>query len=251
MNLIEFFKEHPRVAIAFSGGVDSTYLLYAAARYAQECMAYYVKSAFQPQFEYEDAIRFCENAKLPLRCLSVDVLAYPEVTDNPENRCYYCKQRIFTSIYEAAKEDGFTVLLDGTNASDDADSRPGMRALRELSVLSPLRICGLTKAKIRELSKEAGLPTWDKPAYACLATRIPAGEKITQEKLTATEEAESFLLGLGFTDFRVRRRKDMALLQVNREQMGKVLEHREEILERLKKYYSGVALDLTERTHAD
>lgn len=251
MNLIEFFHEHPKVAIAFSGGVDSSYLLYEASRHAQEYKAYYVKSAFQPQFEFEDAVRFCEDAKIPLRCLSVDVLSCTEVTDNPVDRCYYCKQRIFTSIYEAAKEDGFTVLLDGTNASDDADSRPGMRALRELSVYSPLRICGLTKAQIRELSREAGLFTWDKPAYACLATRIPAGEKITQEKLTATEEAESFLFGLGFTDFRVRRRGDGALLQVSREQMDKVLAHREEILEHLKKYYSYIALDLRERTHED
>ena len=122
-----------------------------------------------------------------------------------------------------------------------------MRALAEMSVLSPLRICGLTKAQIRALSKEAGLFTWDKPAYACLATRIPAGERITQEKLTATEEAESFLFGLGFTDFRVRRRGDAALLQVKADQMEKVLEHREEIREQLKRYYSFVALDLKTR----
>ena len=243
MNLIEFFKEHPRVAIAFSGGVDSTYLLYAAARYAQECMAYYVKSAFQPQFEYEDAVRFCENAKLPLRCLSVDVLAYPEVTDNPENRCYYCKQRIFTSIYEAAKEDGFTVLLDGTNASDDADSRPGMRALRELSVLSPLRICGLTKAKIRELSKEAGLPTWDKPAYACLATRILTGEEITGEKLAITEKAESILREMGFRDFRARMRGCNGLMQFTESQLAEALSRENEIKEALSDLYKEVTID--------
>ena len=247
MDLKDFFFEHPSVAVAFSGGVDSAYLLYAAGQYAKQCRAYYVKSAFQPQFELEDALRFCGEAGIPLRVLSVDILSCEEVAENPADRCYHCKKRIFSAIFTAAEEDGFTVLLDGTNASDDSGDRPGMRALAEMSVLSPLRICGLTKAQIRALSKEAGLFTWDKPAYACLATRIPAGERITQEKLTATEEAESFLFGLGFTDFRVRRRGDAALLQVKADQMEKVLEHREEIREQLKRYYSFVALDLKTR----
>ena len=247
MDLKDFFLEHPSVAVAFSGGVDSAYLLYAAGKYAKQCRAYYVKSAFQPQFELEDALRFCGEAGIPLRVLSVDILSCEEVAENPADRCYHCKKRIFSAILTAAQEDGFTVLLDGTNASDDSGDRPGMRALTEMSVLSPLRICGLTKAQIRALSKEAGLFTWDKPAYACLATRIPAGERITQEKLTATEEAEGFLFGLGFTDFRVRRRGDGALLQMKDDQTEKVLEHREEILGQLKQYYSYVALDLEAR----
>lgn len=247
MDLKDFFLEHPSVAVAFSGGVDSAYLLYAAGKYAKQCRAYYVKSAFQPQFELEDALRFCGEAGIPVRVLSVDILSCEEVAENPADRCYHCKKRIFSAILTAAEEDGFTVLLDGTNASDDSGDRPGMRALTEMSVLSPLRICGLTKAQIRALSKEAGLFTWDKPAYACLATRIPAGERITQEKLTATEEAEGFLFGLGFTDFRVRRRGDGALLQMKDDQTEKVLEHREEILGQLKQYYSYVALDLEAR----
>lgn len=247
MDLKDFFLEHPSVAVAFSGGVDSAYLLYAAGKYAKQCRAYYVKSAFQPQFELEDALRFCGEAGIPVRVLSVDILSCEKVAENPADRCYHCKKRIFSAILTAAQEDGFTVLLDGTNASDDSGDRPGMRALTEMSVLSPLRICGLTKAQIRALSKEAGLFTWDKPAYACLATRIPAGERITQEKLTATEEAEGFLSGLGFTDFRVRRRGDGALLQMKDDQTEKVLEHREEILGQLKQYYSYVALDLEAR----
>ena len=247
MDLKDFFLEHPSVAVAFSGGVDSAYLLYAAGKYAKQCRAYYVKSAFQPQFELEDALRFCGEAGIPVRVLSVDILSCEKVAENPADRCYHCKKRIFSAILTAAQEDGFTVLLDGTNASDDSGDRPGMRALTEMSVLSPLRICGLTKAQIRALSKEAGLFTWDKPAYACLATRIPAGERITQEKLTATEEAEGFLFGLGFTDFRVRRRGDGALLQMKDDQTEKVLEHREEILGQLKQYYSYAALDLEAR----
>ena len=118
-----------------------------------------------------------------MEVLPIDVLCHEKVTANPPDRCYHCKQQIFGKILEKAKADGFSLVLDGTNASDDAADRPGMRALAELKVRSPLRECGLTKAVIREKSMEAGLFTWDKPAYACLATRIPTGEVITAEKL--------------------------------------------------------------------
>lgn len=148
---------------------------------------------------------------------------------------------------KAAAEDGYTLLLDGTNASDEEGDRPGMRALRELSVRSPLRECGLTKDEIRMLSKEAGLFTWNKPAYACLATRIPSGERITSEKLTATEESEKYLFSLGFIDFRVRRMGDAARLQFPETQMEEVLARRSEIITELKKYYSAVLLDLESR----
>ena len=139
------------------------------------------------------------------------------------------------------------MLLDGTNASDDAGDRPGMKALAELEVLSPLRECGLTKAEIRRLSKEAGLFTWDKPAYACLATRIPAGEKITAEKLSATEASENYLFSLGFTDFRVRSSNGHARLQLPEDQWGLLIEHRKEILSKLGEYYKTVSLDLEVR----
>ena len=149
--------------MAFSGGVDSAYLLYMACKYAEKVKAYYVKSAFQPQFELEDAERFAKELKADMAILRLDVLSDEKVRQNPPNRCYYCKKRIFTAIREHALNDGFQVLLDGTNASDDAGDRPGMVALQELSVLSPLRLCGLTKQEIRMLSKKAGLFTWDKP----------------------------------------------------------------------------------------
>lgn len=148
---------------------------------------------------------------------------------------------------QAAAADGFDLVIDGTNASDDAGDRPGMRALRELSVRSPLRECGLTKAEIRARSREAGLFTWDKPAYACLATRIPTGEVITAEKLAATETAEAELSGLGFSDFRVRLLDGCARIQVRPEQLTLVLERREEILQKLKPYYRAVVLDLEVR----
>ena len=138
-------------------------------------------------------------------------------------------------------------MIDGTNASDDAADRPGMRALEELSVRSPLRECGLTKGEVRRLSKEAGLFTWDKPAYACLATRIPAGEEITREKLQKTEAAESLLFSLGFSDFRVRLLGGRAMIQLPEGQLPLLLERRGQVLDGLKGKYSAVLLDLEPR----
>lgn len=247
MTLQDFFRDTPKAALAFSGGVDSAYLLYAAVQSGADVRAYYVKSAFQPQFELEDAQRLAEMLSADMRVLPVDILSAGEVAANPPDRCYHCKKRIFSAIAGAARADGYTVLLDGTNASDDAGDRPGMRALRELSVRSPLRECGLTKPEIRRLSREAGLFTWDKPAYACLATRIAAGVPITREKLESTERAEDFLFSLGFTDFRVRMLGSAAKLQVPASQLDRVLQHRERILEELKKTHSSVLLDLEVR----
>lgn len=247
MTLQDFFTIHPRVAIAFSGGVDSAFLLYAAQKYAKKVWAYYVKSEFQPEFELKDAMRLAEEQNAQMTILTLHVLEIPLVSDNPPERCYYCKKAIFRAIAEAAAADGFQVLLDGTNASDSAKDRPGMRALKELSVLSPLRECGLTKAQIRKLSEEAGLFTWNKPAYACLATRIPTGETITGKKLQATEAAEDYLFSLGFADFRVRSRDGHAILQIREEQIERVLRYRKDILSELKKDYKTVTLDLEGR----
>ena len=247
MTLKDFFTLHPKAAIAFSGGVDSAYLLYAAVKYAQEVRAYYVKSEFQPCFELDDARRLARDIRADMTVIELSALTVPRVAENPANRCYYCKTAIFTAITEAAKKDGFPMLLDGTNASDDVLDRPGMRALKELKVFSPLRECGLTKDKIRQFSKEAGLFTWNKPAYACLATRIPAGEAITPETLRITELAENELFSLGFTDFRIRLQGGGAKLQLPESQLRQVIEKREEILTRLKKYYKSIVLDLEVR----
>ena len=247
MDLKEFFRQHPKAAIAFSGGVDSSYLLYAALQCGADVRAYYVKGAFQPQFELDDAQRLARDIHAPMTVLRADVLRDETVTANPANRCYYCKKVVFSSIAQAALADGYTLLLDGTNASDDAGDRPGMRALKELHVCSPLRECGLTKAEIRRLSREAGLFTWDKPAYACLATRIPSGDAITAKKLLATERAEAFLFSLGLTDFRVRNYRGAARLQFPEAQLNAVLAHRAEILQELKKDYPAVLLDLEVR----
>lgn len=247
MDLERFFAENPKTAIAFSGGVDSAYLLYAAVKHGAEVRAYYVNTAFQPEFELDDAIRLARELGAEMRVLPLDVLCDDVVTANPPDRCYHCKKRIFGAIMEAARADGFRVLLDGTNASDDASDRPGMRALRELSVRSPLRECGLTKREIRRLSREAGLFTHDKPAYACLATRIPTGETITAEKLQKTEAAETWLAALGLRDFRVRMLGGSAKLQVREADLEIVLRNRRQITAELKKYYDSVLLDLEVR----
>ena len=247
MDLKEFFRQHPKAAIAFSGGVDSSYLLYAALQCGADVRAYYVKGAFQPQFELDDAQRLARDIHAPMTVLRADVLRDETVTANPANRCYYCKKVVFSSIAQAALADGYTVLLDGTNASDDAGDRPGMRALQELQVLSPLRLCGLTKQDIREKSGEAGLFTWDKPSYACLATRFPAGVQITEEGLKKVEQAEGALFDLGFTDFRVRVYHGAARIQLPKAQMERALAMRQEILDKLRPLFEGVFLDLEGR----
>lgn len=248
MNLKEFFVKNPRVAVAFSGGVDSGYLLYAAKKYATNVCAYYVKSDFQPQFELDDAIKLAKELDAEMKIINLDILSVPFVKENPENRCYYCKKAIFSAIINEAKKDGYRVLIDGTNASDDENDRPGVKALRELSVLSPLKECGLTKMDIRKESKEAGLFTWDKTAYACLATRVATNEEITTEKLSATECAENYLLSLGFTDFRIRLKNGVGKIQINEVQMPLIIKNRKRILKFLKKYYDSVVLDLEVRS---
>jgi len=247
MDQTAFFQQNPRIALAFSGGVDSAYLLYAALQAKAQVRAYYVKSPFQPQFELEDAKRLAKELGADLCILEQDVLSCPQVAQNPPDRCYHCKQAIFSRILAAAKADGFPLVVDGTNASDEEGDRPGMAALKELQVRSPLREWGLRKEEIRRLSKEAGLFTWDKPAYACLATRIPTGEPITAEKLSATEAGETALSQLGFRDFRIRWLQGHARIQIQEAQFPLLLKQRQRVLEELQKYYRGVLLDLEVR----
>ena len=247
MELQGFFHEHPKAALGFSGGVDSSYLLWAARQYGADVRPYYIKTAFQPDFEFEDAKRLCREISAELTVLELDALSDPAVAANPADRCYHCKRNLFGTLAARALADGYTLLLDGTNASDDAGDRPGMKALTEMSVLSPLRLCGLSKAQIRELSREAGLFTWDKPAYACLATRVPTGEAITEVLLARVEGAEQVLFSLGFTDFRVRVFHDAARVQLKPAQMQQALSRRSEILENMKPYFEIVLLDLNGR----
>lgn len=242
-SLEEFFAENPRAAIAFSGGADSAYLLYAALKYARSVTAYFVMTPFQPYSELEDALRTARILGARLRVLLLDPLADPDISQNTADRCYFCKRRIFLAIAERAAGEGCTLVLDGTNASDDAGDRPGMRALEELSVLSPLRICGLSKADIRSLSQAAGLPTWDKPSNSCLAARIAHGTELTLPLLSRTEKTERFLAGLGFSNFRVRTDGDAAIIQVTRAQTRLLDENMGLIEDELLKHYSSVGRD--------
>lgn len=250
MELKEFFMINSKVAIAFSGGVDSAYLLYEAAKSEADVRAYYFKGPFQPEFEFEDAVRFASELGVEMEIVSDrSLLTQNSVAGNPPDRCYYCKRIIFERIAEAAAKDGYFTICDGTNASDDADDRPGMRALRELEIRSPLRECGLEKTRIRELSEKAGLFTWDKPSYACLATRIPVGSIITEDKLRRIERAEGYLTELGFTDFRVRMPGERtAKLQLREEQLCHFVEKRVQIVQELRKYYDIIVLDAETRT---
>ena len=247
MTLREFFTEHPEAAAAFSGGADSALLVWAASRYAKRVRAYYVKTPFQPAFELADARRLAAEAGVGLTVIEFDVLAVPEAAANGPERCYFCKRALFSRILEAAREDGFSLVLDGTNASDDADDRPGMRAIGELSVRSPLRECGLTKEDVRVLSRKAGLFTWNKPAYACLATRIPTGTAISRDMLEHVEQAEDALAGMGYRDFRVRVCGGAARLQLTGEELARAFGQREEITRALRPWFPAVLLDLEPR----
>ena len=247
MELRDFFQECPKVALGFSGGVDSAYLLYAALDHGAQVRPYFIKTAFQPQFELEDARRLCAQLGVELTVVELDVLQIPGVAENPPDRCYHCKRALFGRLRQQALADGYSVLIDGTNASDDAGDRPGMRALGELSVRSPLRECGITKAQVRALSQEAGLFTWDKPAYACLATRVPTGEAIAPETLQKVEAAEEALFSLGYSDLRVRVFHGAARLQLPGQQLERAAKERERILQALAPWFDTVLLDLKAR----
>ena len=243
-----FFEAHPVVAVALSGGVDSTYLFYEASRYAKQVHGYFLETPFQPARERRDVERIAALVDAPVTVLSKDVLADAAVAENGSRRCYWCKRSLFSCLCEAAAKDGFSVVLDGTNASDDITDRPGMQALEEFGVLSPLRLCGMTKAKIRASARAAGLFTADKPAYACLATRVPTGEPITYAALQCIEQAEDVLDRLGFSDYRVRLYHGAARIQLPESQLARAIELRQEILTALHPSFEAVLLDLQPRT---
>ena len=243
MELRDFFAAHPRVALAFSGGTDSAYLLYAARAAGAQVGAYYLKTAFQPAFEREDARRLAAALGAPLAEVGLEILSCPGAAENGPDRCYHCKRAMFTALMARAAADGYDTVIDGTNASDRSDDRPGMRALRELGVLSPLRLCGVTKADVRRLSRAAGLFTWDKPAYACLATRVPTGTAIRAADLARVERGEAALMALGYRDLRLRLRPDGALLQLPAGQLDRARGEWERLLEALRPWFDRVELD--------
>jgi len=202
--------------VAFSGGVDSTFLL-AVARdvLGDEVTALTVSSAFMPRHEREEASEIAGLAGARHVVLEIDMAEIDGFEENPADRCYRCKRRLFSVMKEYAAKNGIECVMDASNADDTADYRPGMKALRELEVMSPMLEAGLSKDEIRGLSRERGLPSWDKPSMACLASRIPYGERITPEKLAQVDDGERFLRSLGFGVCRVRHHGDIARVEVN------------------------------------
>lgn len=245
-NLIEYFKSLGSVAIAFSSGVDSTFMLKAAnMALGENVIAVTVKSDSFPQDELIESIEFCESLGVKHIVRPVDQLSIEGFRENPVDRCYICKKEIFKTIIEVAKENNISYVAEGSNMDDNGDYRPGMKAIRELNVLSPLQEALLYKSEIRQLSKKLELPTWNKPSMACLATRFPYGDIITKEKLSMVEQAEKFLMELGFYQLRVRVHDKVARIEVLENEFSKVLEERENILERFKEIgFQFVALDI-------
>jgi len=212
------------VVVAYSGGVDSAYLaLVAADTLGERALAVTADSASYPERHRQFAIQIARDFRLQHEIIHTNELERPEYRANPANRCYYCKHELYTHLSRIASARG-AVVVDGNNADDRGDYRPGRQAAREFGVRSPLDDVDLTKAEIRELSKRAGLPTWDEPASACLSSRIPYHSEVTDEKLRTIERAEQALRALGFKVFRVRHHDLLARLEIAREEMARALE---------------------------
>ena len=241
-------KRRGSAAIAFSGGVDSTFLVKVAHEVLGDKMiAITATSSTYPERELQEAIKYAKDMKVKHLIISSEELDIEGFASNPKNRCYYCKKELFTKIHAVAKENGVEYVFDGSNIDDDGDYRPGMLAARELEVISPLKEAKLTKEDVRELSKELDLPTWDKPAFACLSSRFPYGNKITAPKLKMVEEAEQFLLDLGIRQVRVRHHEEIARIEVSPGERAKFfnLEVMDKIGERFRKIgYTYVTLDI-------
>ncbi len=236
------------VAVAFSGGVDSTYLLkIASEELGDRVLAVTVYSAAIPQRELKQAKAFTARIGVSGVVVSADIGDIPHFTENPPDRCYHCKKAVFSEIGKRAREFGVSVVVDGTNVDDSGDHRPGLDALRELGVRSPLKECGFTKKEIRARSRALNLETWDLPSYACLASRFPYGAVITVNLLQQVERAENALYDLGFRLVRVRHHGDVARLEVSPDELPRLFDDdlRRRVVEALKNAgYLYAALDL-------
>lgn len=214
------------VAVAFSSGVDSTFLVKVAHDVlGEKAVAFTAASDFVPQRDVEEAAAFTEKEGIEFHRVPFPILTVPHVKENPSDRCYYCKHALFSHMKELAQQYGLSCVVDGSNLDDDGDYRPGHRALRELGIVSPLHEAGLHKQDIRDLSRMLGLPTWDKPSFACLASRFPYGTELTPDGLERVNRAEEFLMARGFRQLRVRSYGDMARIELLPEDIPRMLSH--------------------------
>lgn len=234
------------VLVAYSGGVDSTLLLKVARdTLGEKARAVTVKGEVHPEWEVEEALHVARGMGVEPLVVELSVLDHPTFATNPPDRCYHCKSLIFTRLKEIAQEQGLAWVVEGSNRDDLGDYRPGRRALEELEVRSPLLEAGLTKAEIRSLSRYLGLPTWDRPSLACLASRFPYGTALTTATLRQVDQAEAFLGELGFGQRRVRHHGDIARLEIEAEDWPILLENRQRIVARLGELgYTYVTVDL-------
>ena len=249
-DLCAVLRREKKLAVAFSAGVDSTLLLQTAvnALGKENVLAVTALSASFPEREAGEADDFTRKIGVRGIKVEVDQLSIPGFRENPADRCYLCKKVLFTRMMEAAREQGFEIMAEGSNLDDLSDYRPGLKAVKELGVISPLREAGLTKAEIRELSSELGLPTWNKPSFACLATRFVYGESITDVKLRRVELGERLLQDLGFKQFRVRIHGEeghLARIEVLPGDFEKLLGNRQEIAAKFREFgFHYAAVDL-------
>ena len=247
-NLKKYLQELGSVAVAFSSGVDSTFLLKTAHDVlGDKAIAITASSNLFPQRELKESSAFCKAENIRQVIFNVDELAIEGFRNNPKNRCYLCKHTLFTKIKEISAKNKLAFVAEGSNMDDNGDYRPGLQAIAELDIKSPLRHAELYKQEIRELSKELGLPTWDKPSFACLASRFVYGETISEEKLNMVDRAEDLLRSKGFKQFRVRIHGSIARIEILPSEFEKIMQSdvRQDIVQKFKEYgFKYVSLDL-------